>query len=50
MAFLNLIAARAGHRMDLARLDADAFLDAMIRSFRGNEAPLAAQLRDLIAR
>lgn len=49
MIFLNLVATRAGHPMDLGRLAPDPFLDAMIRSFHGDEAPLAAQLRGLIA-
>lgn len=47
-AFLGLLAVRAGHRLDLTRLDAAAFRDAMIESFGGSEDPLADQIRNLI--
>ena len=43
-AFLAVLGARAGHALDLARLDEAAFLDAMVRSFYGDEAPLGAQI------
>jgi cell filamentation protein len=46
--FLGLLAARAGHALELTWLDAAAFRDAMIESFRGNERPLVAQIRRLI--
>lgn len=49
MTFLSLVAARAGHPFDLARLEPQAFLDAMKRSFFGDEQPLAEQLLRLIA-
>lgn len=47
-AFLGLLAARADHRLDFSRLDPQTFLPAMIASFHGDEAPLAAEIRDLI--
>jgi len=47
-AFLGLLAARAGHGLDLARLDETAFRAAMIESFSGSEEPLAGQIRNLI--
>ena len=46
--FLGLLAARAGHGMELSRLDATAFRAAMIESFGGSEEPLAAQIHNLI--
>jgi cell filamentation protein, protein adenylyltransferase len=45
--FLVLLAARAGHPLDLDRLDPEAFLAAMVRSFSGDERPLAAQILQL---
>lgn len=47
-AFLGALSARAGWPLDYGRLDEDAFLDAMIRSFRGDERRLERQLRSLI--
>jgi len=47
-AFLALLAARAGHALDLTQLDVTPFREAMIESFGGSEAPLAAQIRALI--
>lgn len=49
LAFLALFAAQAGHPLDLDRLEPPAFLDAMIASFHGREASLAAQISGLIA-
>jgi len=46
--FLTLLADRAGHPLDLARLDPGKFLSAMVESFRGNDGPLARQIADLI--
>lgn len=46
--FLALLAASAGHPLDLDRLDPDALLAAMIASFNGDERPLTAVLLDLI--
>jgi cell filamentation protein len=48
MAFMGLLAFKAGHYLAFERLDPDRHLDAMIRSFRGDEAPLAAELLDLL--
>lgn len=47
-AFFAMLSARAGHPLHLDRLDERAFLDAMIRSFKGDEQPLAIQIRSLI--
>ena len=38
------LAARAGHPLDLGRLDPDAFLRAMTASFGGDERSLGTQL------
>jgi cell filamentation protein len=46
--FLGLLAARAGHGLDLSRLNETAFLKAVIESFDGSEEPLASEIRDLI--
>ena len=45
--FLALLADQAGHPLDLERLEPEAFLSAMVESFRGNNGALAAQLREL---
>ncbi|HEY2660676.1 MAG TPA: Fic family protein [Caulobacteraceae bacterium] len=47
-AFLAMLAAEAGHPLDLARIDPQAWMTAMVRSFYGKEAQLAAQIRVLI--
>ena len=49
LTFLALVAHRAGHPLDLARLDPARMLNAMIRGFGGDEAPLAAILERLAA-
>jgi cell filamentation protein len=49
LTFLALLADAAGHPLDLDRLDPGTMLAAMIASFNGNEAPLAAALSDLVA-
>lgn len=49
LAFVRLIAEHAGHRFDLECLDPQPFLAAMIASFKGDEAPLVAELRRLIS-
>jgi cell filamentation protein len=46
--FVALLAAHAGHPLDLGQLDADAFLEAMIASFFGDEEPLRRSIRRLI--
>lgn len=48
LAFLALLAARAGHPLSLARLRPEAFLAAMVTSFHRDERPLALQLSELI--
>jgi len=40
LTFLALLAERAGHPLNLDRLEPAAMLDAMIRGFNGDEAPL----------
>lgn len=42
--FLTLLAARAGHPLDLDKLEPEAFLSAMVASFKGNDKPLEKQL------
>lgn len=44
LAFMSLLAAQAGHPMDLDRLDPEVMLAAMIASFSGREAPLVRVL------
>lgn len=48
LAFITLLAAQAGHELELERLDPPAFLSAMIASFHGDEAPLQTYLAELI--
>jgi cell filamentation protein len=48
LSFFLLLADQAGHSIDLERFDPDAFLAAMIASFGGDEAPLAAIILDLV--
>lgn len=47
-AFLGLLAARAGHGLELSRLNETAFRAAMIESFGGSEEPLADEIRNII--
>jgi cell filamentation protein len=47
--FLAAVAQHAGHAFDPTRLDREAYLSAIIRSFSGDERELAAQLRQTIA-
>jgi cell filamentation protein len=49
LTFLALLAASAGHPLDLDRLDPERTLAAMIASFGGDEKPLAAVIHDLVA-
>jgi cell filamentation protein len=42
--FLALLADRAGHPLNLEKLEPEAFLKAMVASFKGNENPLLRQL------
>src|SRR5262249_10917953 len=48
LSFFLLLAEQAGHPVSLERFDPDAFLDAMITSFNGDEAPLAAIIEKLV--
>jgi cell filamentation protein len=45
--FLAVLAERAGHPLDLSRLDPQAMLGAMIASFAGDERPLARRITSL---
>lgn len=47
-AFLMLLADRAGHRLDVRRINRQAYIGAMIAAFHGDEAPLVTLLRGLI--
>lgn len=47
LAFMALVATKAGHPLDFEALQPDDFLDAMIRSFQGNDERLLSQLRVL---
>lgn len=49
-AFLLLVASRAGHPLDLRRFAPDAFREAMIDSFDGNEEPLREQILAMASR
>lgn len=49
LSFLTLLAERAGHPLALARLDPQAILAATVASFKGDEAPLASVIQDLIS-
>lgn len=46
--FIAMLAASAGHHMNLERLNPKRTLAAMIASFNGDEAPLSALISDLI--
>lgn len=48
LTFLALLADQAGHPLDLNKLDPDATLAAMIKSFNGNEMPMTAVISMLI--
>jgi cell filamentation protein len=48
LTFTALLASQAGHPLKLSRLDPARFLQAMIASFFGDEAPLRLQLQDLV--
>lgn len=48
LTFLKLVSNAAGHKFDLARIDAPATLQAMIASFGGNEEPLYRVIRQLL--
>lgn len=46
--FLMLLAARAGHLLDVEKLVPERFLKVMITSFEGDEQPLVSELRRMI--
>lgn len=48
LSFFLLLADQAGHAIDLETLDPDAFLDAMIASFKGDEKPLIEVIAGLL--
>jgi cell filamentation protein len=48
LSFFLLLADQAGYAIDLEKLNPDAFLQAMITSFDGDEAPLAAVIQGLV--
>jgi cell filamentation protein len=50
LTYLALLATRAGHPLRLERMNPEAMLAAMLASFKGDEAPLAALLAGLIER
>jgi cell filamentation protein len=50
LAFLSLMANRAGYPLALDWIDPDAFLVAMIASFHGEERHLANQIQNLVGR
>jgi cell filamentation protein len=47
-AFLLLLAERAGHPLDVRRINRQAYIEAMIAAFHGDEAPLVTLLGGLI--
>jgi cell filamentation protein len=49
LAFMALLSAKAGHPLQLERLNPTNFLQAMIRSFHGDNGSLVRELRSLIA-
>ena len=50
LAFLAVLGDSAGHPLNLQKLQPKALLEAMVWSFRGEEAPLVHNLRRLIDR
>jgi cell filamentation protein, protein adenylyltransferase len=48
LAFLHLLALRAGHPLEIERIKPTAFLAAMIRSFDADIKPLTEQLTALL--
>ena len=50
LTFMAMLAAYAGHPLDLSLLEPAGFLQAMIASFFGDEGPLREQIRRLLMR
>lgn len=48
LSFLTLLAEKAGHPLDAAKLNPKRVMDAMIAGFQGEEEPLARMIADLI--
>jgi cell filamentation protein, protein adenylyltransferase len=48
LTFLTLLAETAGHPLAMDRLEPDKVMQAMIKSFGGDERPLAALIGDLV--
>jgi len=48
LAFTAMLAAHASHPLALERLEPETFLPAMIRSFQGDERPLADEITTLV--
>ena len=48
LSFFLYLAHQAEHSFDIEKLDPEMFLDAMIASFRGDEAPLAKAVEQLV--
>jgi cell filamentation protein len=48
LAFLRLVSVRAGHPLELTKLRAGPFLNAMIKSFHGSTGELEGELRRLL--
>ena len=49
LSFLYLLAARAGHALELDKIERETFLPAMIASFSGDTRALKEELRKLLA-
>lgn len=48
LVFFTVLALQAGHPLDLDALDPEAFLAAMVKSFRGDEAALNSAVSRLV--
>jgi cell filamentation protein len=49
LVLLAILAEHVGHPLDVTRLDREAYLSAIIQSFRGEERPLSGLLLSLVA-
>jgi cell filamentation protein len=47
LSFLHLVGQRAGHPLDLTRINRDTFMPAMIASYLGDNGPLKNELQNL---
>lgn len=48
LTFMHLLSRRAGHPLDLERVEPETFMPAMIASFHGNNGPLRSELQKLL--